>query len=98
MSENRPPVPEKRRLSTYTIGLSAEQVALKDKLMREAEAECPHVSEYFRELCVDFVVRNPEEATRVRESGEWDSIESKHSPDALSKIFSESLNKQCLAS
>lgn len=83
-----PLVSEKRRLSTYMIGLTAEQVALKDRLMREAQRECPDVCEFFRELCVDFVVRCPEEATRVRETGEWEN-ESKHSPAALAKIFSQ---------
>ena len=97
MAENQPLVPEKRRLSTYTIGLTAEQVALKDRMMREAEADHPEVSEYFRELCVDFCVRNPEEATRVRETGEWE-VESRHSPAALSKIISEYGKQTCLES
>ena len=95
MSE--PLVPQKRRLTTYTIGLTAEQVSLKDRMMREAEAENPEVSEYFRELCVDFCVRNPEEATRVRETGEWE-VESKHSPAALANIFCDHNKQQCLES
>ena len=93
----KPLVPEKRRLTTYTIGLTAEQVSLKDRMMREAEAEHPEVSEYFRELCVDFCVRNPEEATRVRETGEWE-VESKHSPAALANIFCAHNKQQCLES
>ena len=95
MSE--PLVPQKRRLSTYTIDLSAEQVALKDRMMREAAAEHPEVGEYFRELCADFCVRNPEEASRVRETGEWE-VESKHSPAALANIFCAHNKQACLES
>ena len=76
----------KRDLHTFTVGLSADQIAEKKRLMREAEREYAHVPEYFRELVVDFCVRNPEEATRVRESKEWEETPSKFSTKHLEKI------------
>ncbi len=81
------PAPSKRKLESYRIGLTDEQVQEKDRLMKLAAESHPEVSEYFRELAVDFCVRHPEEATKVRESGEWEG-ESNHSPSNLSKIMS----------
>ena len=76
----------KRDLHTFTVGLSADQIAEKKRLMREAEREYAHVPEYFRELVVDFCVRNPEEATRIRETGEWEETSSKFSTKHLEKL------------
>ena len=75
----------KRELESFVVGLSADQIANKKRLMRETAAEYPNVSEFFRELVVDFCMRNPEEATRIRESGEWETP-SKFSPKHLEKI------------
>ena len=76
----------KRDLHTFTVGLSADQIAEKKRLMRETAVDYPNVPEYFRELVVDFCVRNPEEATRVRESGEWEETPTKFSTKHLEKL------------
>ena len=76
----------KRDLHTFTVGLSADQIAEKKRLMRETAIEYAHVPEYFRELVVDFCVRNPKEATRVRESKEWEETPTKFSTKHLEKI------------
>ena len=76
----------KRDLHTFTVGLSADQIAEKKRLMRETAIEYAHVPEYFRELVVDFCVRNPEEATRVRESKEWEETPTKFSRKHLEKL------------
>ena len=57
----------------------------------------PEIAEYFRELAVDFCVRFPEEATKQRESKEWEKIESQFSPKkmaALSNEYNESHSTQ----
>ena len=69
---------EKRKLESYTIGLTEEQIIEKDNLMKLVSETHPHLSSYMIELCVDFCVRFPEEATKVRESKEWDELESIH--------------------
>ena len=69
---------EKRKLESYTIGLTDEQITEKDNLMKLVSETHPHLSSYMIELCVDFCIRNPEEATRLRETKEWDDLESIH--------------------
>ena len=76
----------KRDLHTFTVGLSADQIAEKKRFMRETAVDYPNVPEYFRELVVDFCVRNPEEATRIRETGEWEDSPTKFSTKHLEKI------------
>ena len=75
----------KRELESFVVGLNADQIADKKRLMRETAVEYPNVAEYFRELVIDSCVRHPEEATRIRESGEWETP-SKFSPKHLEKI------------
>ena len=69
---------EKRKLESHIIGLSEEQITEKDNLMKLVSELHPHLSSYMIELCVDFCIRFPEEAAKVRESKEWDEIESIH--------------------
>ena len=76
----------KRELHTFTVGLSAEQIAAKKRLMRETAVEYANVPEYFRELVVDFCVRHEEEATRIRETGEWETTPTKFSPQNMEKL------------
>ena len=74
-----------RHLSTFTHGLTDAQVAEKERLLKEVLANdsilCPTIAE----LCEDFCVRHPEEATRIRESGEWEGTPTIHSEDNLLK-------------
>ena len=88
------PPPEKRKLESYTTGLSAEQIFEKDRLMELVNKNHPEISSYMTELCIDFCIRNPEEATRVRETKEWEQ-ESMHSPAKLQKIISGYNNNEC---
>ena len=69
---------EKRNLESYIIDLTEEQIIEKDNLMKLVSESHPHLSSYMAELCIDFCIRNPEEATKVRETKEWDKIESIH--------------------
>ena len=64
--------PERRRLESYTVGLTEEQICEKDALMRSAERQHPDVGLWFREMCVDFCVRNKTESERIAISGEWE--------------------------
>ena len=52
----------------------------KKKCSRKVLELHPEIAEYFRELAVDFCVRFPEEATRQRETREWEQQESAFSP------------------
>ena len=70
---------ERRRLESYTIGLTDEQIAEKDRLMLAAEREHPDVGMWFRELCVDFCVRNKADSERIATSGEWEKEPSMYS-------------------
>ena len=83
------PPPEKRKLESYTEGLSADQIVEKDRLMKLVAETHPEISSYMAELAIDFCIRNPEEATRVRETQEWEGIESMHSPANLSKNITQ---------
>jgi len=88
---------ERRDLEYFGKGLTDEQVVLKKKMLKESAEYFPEVAEFFRELAVDFVLRNPEEATRQRESKEWEQQESAFSPKkmaALSIEYNESHNTQ----
>ena len=87
------PPPEKRKLESYRIGLTEEQVHEKDRLMKLVAETHPEISSYMAELAIDFCIRNPEEATRVRETQEWEGIESMHSPENLAKKFSQYINE-----
>jgi hypothetical protein len=66
--------------------LSDEQKTKKKALEKQAELEAPQIPAYFRDLVVDFVLRNPEEANRQRLSKEWENQKSKYSPDHLKNI------------
>ena len=69
---------EKRKLQSYIIDLTEEQIIEKDNLMKLVKETHPHLSSYMAELCIDFCIRNPDEATKVRETKEWDALESIH--------------------
>ena len=68
---------ELRDLPSFGAGLTDEQIIEKKKMLKESAEIYPHIAEYFRELCVDFCVRFPEEATRQRETKEWESLETR---------------------
>ena len=78
-------MPEARHLSTFTKYLTDEQVAEKERMLKEVLANDENLCPTIAELCVDFVVRHPEEATRIRESGEWEKTLSMHSEENLLK-------------
>jgi len=67
--------------------LSDEEQTKKKALEKQAESESPHLPAYFRDLVVDFVLRNPEEASKQRLSKEWENQKSKYSPDHLKNIL-----------
>ena len=67
-------------------GLSDEQIALKKRLLKECEDIYPHVQPYFQELVCDFIVRNPDEATSIRENKLWEDKPSLHSVENLKKL------------
>ena len=77
---------ERRDLEYFGKGLSDEQVVLKKKMLKESSEMHPEIAEYFRELAVDFCVRFPEEATRQRETKEWEQQESAFSPKKMAAL------------
>ena len=86
---------ERRDLEYFGKGLTDEQLIEKKRMLKESAEMHPEIAEYFRELAVDFCVRFPEEATRQRESKEWQEIESQFSPKkmaALNNEYNESHN------
>ena len=88
---------ERRDLEYFGKGLSDEQIVEKKRMLRESAQAHPEIAEYFRELAVDFCVRFPEEATRQRETREWEQQESAFSPKkmaALSIEYNESHHSQ----
>ena len=88
---------ERRDLEYFGKGLTDEQVVEKKRMLRESAQAHPEIAEYFRELAVDFCVRFPEEATRQRETREWEKQESAFSVEkmsALSNEYNESHNTQ----
>jgi hypothetical protein len=86
---------ERRDLEYFGKGLTDEQLIEKKRMLKESAEMHPEIAEYFRELAVDFCVRNQEEATRQRESKEWEMQESAFSPKkmaALNNEYNESHN------
>ena len=67
-------------------GLSDDQIREKKIMMKECETTYPHVQEWFRELVCDFIVRNPDEATYIRENKLWEGLDSIHSVENLKKL------------
>ena len=63
---------ERRDLEHFGKGLIDEQVVEKKRMMKESKEMHPEIAEYFHELCCDFCVRFPEEATKQRETKEWE--------------------------
>ena len=80
---------ERRDLEYFGKGLSDAQVILKKKMLKESAEMHPEIAEYFRELAVDFCVRFPEEATRQRETREWEQQESAFSPKKMTALSIE---------
>ena len=81
--------------NTLERALTDEQVVEKKRMLRESAQAHPEIAEYLRELAVDFCVRFPEEATKQRETKEWEEIESQFSPKkmaALNNEYNESHN------
>ena len=68
---------ELRDLPSFGAGLSDEQILEKKRMLKISAETHPHIAEYFRELCVDFCIRFPEEATKQRQTREWENIDSK---------------------
>ena len=77
---------ERRDLEYFGKGLTDEQVVEKKRMLKESAEYFPEVAEYFRELAVDFCVRNPQEATRQRETKEWEQQESAFSVEKMSAL------------
>ena len=77
---------ERRDLEYFGKGLSDSQIVEKKKMLKESAEFFPEVAEYFRELAVDFCVRFPEEATRQRETKEWEQQESAFSVEKMSAL------------
>ena len=70
---------EIRDLESFGKNLTDEQIIEKKKMLKESAESHPHIAEYFRDLAVDFCVRFPEEATKQRETKEWEQQPSKFS-------------------
>ena len=88
---------ERRDLEYFGKGLTDEQVVEKKRMLRESAQAHPEIAEYFRELCADFCVRNPQEATNQRETKEWEQLDSAFSPKkmaALNNEYNESYHTQ----
>jgi len=77
---------ERRDLEYTFKGLTPEQTIEKKKMLKESAEMHPEIAEYFRELAVDFCVRFPEEATKQRESREWELQESAFSVEKMSAL------------
>ena len=79
---------ERRDLKYTFKGLTDEQVVEKKRMLKESAEMHPEIAEYFRELqlAVDFCVRFPEEATKQRETKEWEQIESAFSPKKMAVL------------
>ena len=70
---------EIRDLESFGKGLTDDQIIEKKRMLKESAESHPHIAEYFRDLAVDFCVRFPEEATKQRETKEWEQQPSKFS-------------------
>ena len=77
---------ERRDLEYFGKGLTDEQVVEKKRMLRESAQANPEIAEYFRELAVDFCVRFPEEATKQRETKEWEQQKSAFSVEKMSAL------------
>ena len=77
---------ERRDLEYFGKGLTDEQVVEKKRMLRESAQAHPEIAEYFRELCADFCVRNPQEATKQRETKEWEQLDSAFSPKKMAAL------------
>ena len=77
---------ERRDLEYFGTGLTDEQVVEKKRMLRESAQAHPEIAEYFRELAVDFCVRFPEQATKQRQSKEWEMQESAFSVEKMSAL------------
>ena len=80
----------RRDLESFGKGLTDEQIIEKKKMMKESAESHPEIAEYFRELAVDFCVRFPQEATKQRETREWESQKS--------AFFTENYRKMSISS
>ena len=88
---------ERRDLEYFGKGLTDEQVVEKKRMLRESAQAHPEIAEYFRGLAVDFCVRFPEEATKQRETKEWEQLDSAFSVEKMSALnneYNESHNPQ----
>ena len=81
---------EIRELESFGKGLTDDQIIEKKRMLKESAESHPHIAEYFRELAVDFCVRFPEEATKQRETKEWEKLDSKF---AVEKMLALSNNE-----
>ena len=79
---------ERRDLESFGKGLTDDQIIEKKRMLKESAESHPEIHEYFRELAVDFCVRFPQEATKQRETKEWESQESVFSTEKLQKNVS----------
>ena len=77
---------ERRDLEYFGKGLTDEQLIEKKRMLKESAEMHPEIAEYFRELAVDFCVRFPEEATKQRQSKEWEMQESAFSVEKMSAL------------
>ena len=75
----------KRDLESFGKDLTDEQISEKRRLLKECAKDFPDISEWLAEIACDFVVRNPDEATRIRESKEWENTKSMHDPQTLAE-------------
>ena len=80
---------ERRDLEYFGKGLTDEQVVEKKRMLKESAEYFPEVAEYFRELAVDFCVRFPEEATRQRQTKQWEQQQSSFSVEKMSALSNE---------
>ena len=76
---------ERRDLESFGKGLTDDQIIEKKRMLKESAELHPEIAEYFRELAVDFCVRFPEEATKQRETKEWESQKSAFSTENYRK-------------
>ena len=76
---------ERRLIESFGKNLTDEQILEKKKMLKESADMHPEIAEYFRELAVDFCVRFPEEATKQRQSLEWESQKSAFSTENYTK-------------
>ena len=74
---------ELRDLPSFGAGLTDEQILEKKRMLKESAESHPHIQEYFRELCIDFCVRHPEEAAKQRETKEWEHLGSKFTVEKM---------------